>query len=362
LGSDLGRVTRFVGINLLFTSSPLYDPLVAAPGPGGKRVVHIELFEDDPATIGAKFIDTGFIRRELRRLQPYYAWDVNLDVNQRLDTGAQRAFRIFAGLIDPGPNDCATEFGTPFAALFCYFDANLDRYVPRYGSNDYVGEVFAFNTTDRRMGDEFGLLGYADDNWRDGTQTYIFEFNYPAVRTAGYGFSTTTVHEFGHHIGMSHPHDGYDAELDIDYGPVNEYFFAWSGDESDTVMHYLSLSNGFSHFDRDNMYRWEMAGYLNRANLLLDDVLAHPDAEQVRGQLNNAEEDARQALKSFERWNYLGAAARARRAYERVATAAAELGIMEAPQAKLLMPPRSDVPRFVDPVHIPDAPVPFGGK
>src|SRR5215213_6560015 len=41
LSSDLAKVTRFVGINLLFTSSPLYDPLATVPGAGGKRIIHI---------------------------------------------------------------------------------------------------------------------------------------------------------------------------------------------------------------------------------------------------------------------------------------------------------------------------------
>ncbi len=37
LGYDLGLVTRFVAINLLFTSSPLYDPMVSSPGPNGRQ-------------------------------------------------------------------------------------------------------------------------------------------------------------------------------------------------------------------------------------------------------------------------------------------------------------------------------------
>ena len=31
LGVDMGLLTRFVAINLLFTTSPLYDPLITAP-------------------------------------------------------------------------------------------------------------------------------------------------------------------------------------------------------------------------------------------------------------------------------------------------------------------------------------------
>ena len=49
-------------------------------------------------------------------------------------------------------------------------------------------------------------------------------------------------------------------------------------------MSYLGVSNGFGNFDQDNMYRYEEAGYLNWANGPLDDILAHPEAGQVRQQ------------------------------------------------------------------------------
>ena len=71
---------------------------------------------------------------------------------------------------------------------------------------------------------------------------------------------------------MSHPHDGYDSELDLDYGPGDDFYFAWSGDESNTIMHYMDLSTNFGRFDRDNMYRWETAGYLNLSNELLEEI------------------------------------------------------------------------------------------
>jgi hypothetical protein len=121
------------------------------------------------------------------------------------------------------------------------FDVNLSSYVPEYGPKDYAGNIFAFNTTDENLGDQFGLLGFADDNWVDGTQSYVFGFDTPGYRDLGYGLTTTTIHEFGHHVGMSHPHDGYDSEWDYDYGPGGDTYFAWSGDESDTIMHYSDL-------------------------------------------------------------------------------------------------------------------------
>ena len=39
----------------------------------------------------------------------------------------------------------------------------------------------------------------------------MFNFVSPDIVEAGYGLTTTMIHEDGHHLGMSHPHDGYDC-------------------------------------------------------------------------------------------------------------------------------------------------------
>lgn len=353
LSKDLGLVTRFVAINLLFTTSPLYDPLVTAPGVGGDKIVHITMFEDDPKSLGTDWINTDAILSELSALQPYYNWQVHLvDINP-IDDKAKHAFRIFTGLRNR--NDCWNEFGTPFAQLFCFFDANLDKYVPAYDEVDYVLPVFAFNSTRRNMGDSFGLLGFADDNWMDGTQSFVFEFDTTELREFGYGFTTTTIHEAGHHFALSHPHDGYDSELGFEYGPGGDFYYAWVGDESDTIMSYLGLSNTFSQFDMDNLYRYEFAGYLNWANSLLDDILAHPNVGDVQDNITQAEAYAALAIESFNNWDYLAAAANARLAYEQIALAAAELGIGDSmEEALLLSAPIRTVPLEGDWIRNPD--------
>jgi len=353
ISQDLGFVTRFVAINLLFTSSPLYDPLVTAPAWDGLKVGHIEMFEDDPASSGLDWIDPGFIDGKLRSFQPYYDWDVNLEDNDPIDPGAQRALRIFGGVLEE--DDCWNDFGDPFAELFCYFDANLDSYVPEYDPSDYVAEVFSFNTTGENLGNQFGLLGFADDNWVDGTQTYVFTFGSEDYRTLGYGFSNTVVHEVGHHIGMSHPHDGYDSLLNIDYGPSGQFYFVWSGDESATVMNYLAITGKFGQFDRDNMYRWETAGYLNLANDLLPQILTHPEVGKVRGQLQKAEINGVLAVASFYSWNYARAASSARLAYEQMAAAADKLGIStESALMALRAVPTGMAPHEGDPIRFPN--------
>ncbi len=326
LGFDLGLVARLVAIDLLFTTSPLYDPIVTSPEPGGSKVAHVEMLDEDPSSLGVDFINTEFMKRELRKFQPYYPWTVGLGARS-VDAGAKKALDIFAGTV-VDVSECWAPyppFGTPFAQLFCYFDANLGTYIPSYGGRDYVGEILAYNAQDTSMGTQFGLLGFADDNWVNGTQTYVFMFDYPTVRQAGYGFTSTGVHEFGHHLGMSHPHDGYDSEWGVDFGPSGQTEFAWSGDESATVMHYLHLTTAFGRFDKDNLYRWETAGYLNRANALAGDVLQSGDARRVWLLLAAADLAAWGAKSSFKAWDYLNAAASARLAYTLVAAAAGHI-------------------------------------
>jgi hypothetical protein len=282
------------------------------------------MLEGDVTSSGLDFFNRDFMKRELRSFQPYYPWRVGLGDISPIDGGAERALAIFSGNLSSP--DCWNTYFTPFAQLFCYFDANLAAYVPEYGSGDYVGEVFSYNTTDAALGDQSGLLGFADDNWIDGTQSYVFTFGTADYRDLGYGFTSTAVHEFGHHVGMSHPHDGYDSELGIDYGPSGFFEFAWSGDESQTVMHYLSLTNGFGQFDRDNAYRWETAAYLNWTNAVAGDVLSQGGTWRINILLAAADLAATAAQNSLNRWDYLTAAASARLAYTLVSAAAAHVG------------------------------------
>ena len=324
LTADLGLVARYVGIDLLFTTSPLYDPLVTAPDVGGSKVFHVAMLEDDPASDGRTFINPDFVRHELRSFEPYYSWHVGLTDTRPVDPGAKNALDIFGNIVIA--DDCWNAFGTTFAQLFCYFSTNLAKYIPPYRPRDYAGEIFAYNTTAASLGDQYGLLGFADDNWIDGTQTHVFMFNSPEYRGLGFGFTGTGIHEVGHHIGMSHPHDGYDSELALDFGPSGPFEFAWSGDESHTVMHYLALSSGFGMFDRDNLYRWETAGYLNWSNAVLGDLVANPKARFVWPIVRVADKAAQESVDAFTRWDYLEGAAQARFTYSLIAFAAQQIG------------------------------------
>jgi hypothetical protein len=346
LGTDMGLLTRYVAIDLLFAPSPLYDPLVTAPATLGRKIADITMFEDDPASSGLDFIDTAFARRSWERFQPYYRWRTALrDVNP-IDTGAKQSLDIFA--LNSDQEDCWVPFGHPFAQLFCFFTEHFSTYVPAYPARDYVAPVFAFNTTEAGLGEQFGLLGFADDNWVDGTQTLVFAFDADVYREFGYGFTGTLIHEVGHHIGMSHPHDGFDSEDGVDFGPEDELFFAWLGDETETVMGYLTISNDFGEHNRDNMYRWEAAGYLNWANVLASEILANPNAAAVFVKLVAADALAAVAKATLARWDHLEAVERARASYLTLVSAAEDIGVSSArlAAARRQLPP-SQIRKYV---------------
>jgi hypothetical protein len=92
-------------------------------------------------------------------------------------------------------------------------------------------------------------------------------------------------------------------------------------------MSYLGISNGFGSHDRDNMYRWGTAGYLNWANALAGDIQNAPDAWKVRGAVRLADASARIAIESFRGWRYLTAVVAARTAYATLAEAADRIGV-----------------------------------
>jgi hypothetical protein len=340
LTGDAAKLARYVAINLLFTTSPLYKPAISAPRLPGQINVDINLYQGDPTSNARDFLKPWFVTGALGALQRHNTFTA--DVSDQAFTG--RAYQNYLCFFSDQSCYGSRLFGIAFGDLFLYHDDRLMQFLE--GNGDYEVPVFNYNTPDALTG---GLLGFADDNWRDGTQSYVFGFLSPLLRNAGYGFTTTTTHEVGHHLGLSHPHDGYDSERDIDYGPNGPFYFAWSGDESNTIMHYLDLATSFSQFDRDNMDRWLTAAYINQANSVLARIYASPRADAQAAALASADANAGEALKQYDAMNYAAAVVSAKKAYAGVLGAAASIGVKVEPesyQADYKAKGRS--PKFID--------------
>ncbi|HZC14692.1 MAG TPA: hypothetical protein VE270_11805, partial [Thermoleophilaceae bacterium] len=175
------------------------------------------------------------------------------------------------------------------------------------------------------------FLGYADDNYVDGTQSFVFSFISPDIVESGYGLTTTQIHEYGHHFGMSHPHDGFDWESGIDYGPTGPFYFAWATDEQNSMMSYIDLNWDFSQFDRDNAARHQAAGFILNANVIVGRILESKGADRATGELAAADAAVGRAKAAIEAHDYPGTWESARAAYELVLRGADRAGVKVKP-------------------------------
>jgi hypothetical protein len=332
-----------VAIDLLFTTSPLYKPALSPPKLPETVQVDINLYQIDPNFDAKTIFDTDLIAEELGELLAHNTVSVELG-EVPFKSRAEDVYYCFIADVS-----CfgSRLFGIAFGDLFLYHDDSLIKYLD--GDADYEVPVFAYNDSEFLAAG--GLLGFADDDWATGTQSYVFAFDDPYLQFLGYGFSTTTIHEVGHHVGMSHPHDGYDYESNVDFGPDGDFYFAWSGDESNTVMNYMDLNWDFSQFDRDNMNRYMTSIYLNQANMILADIYASSKAGQAGSLLTSADAHAAQALAAYDNMDYAGAAMHAKLAYEDVLSAAAQIGVQVEPQSwQADYKAKGESGRFVDSV------------
>jgi len=320
LTGDLAKVARYVAINLFFTPSPLYPPYITPNRLPvginldlntyeGWRGVNASEQYQDPALLVA---EVG----EVHRI-PY-----NFDLEDVLFAqDAQNCYTLWLN-----ENRCYPARPDPpypgFANLFLYNALNIASTWD--GGAEYEAMFYNYATAENRAA---GFLGFADDNWVDGTQSFTFNFISPGVLAAGYGLTTTQIHEYGHHFGMSHPHDGYDYQTATDYGPEGPYYFTWSGDEVNSMMSYVDLNWDYSQFDRDNANRFQAAAYYKIANAIAAQILASPNAAAAAANLANADTELGLAKAAMAAHDYVGAFDHARLAYIHVRTGAQNAGV-----------------------------------
>ncbi|MFN2469912.1 MAG: ABC transporter substrate-binding protein, partial [Gaiellaceae bacterium] len=316
LDNDLGLVGRYVFLNLLATSSPLYPPYLTPPRQPQSINIDSNTFEGwSGHDASAEFIKPELLTKETTEL---LNTRVSYDNQDYPLTG--KAAECFFKWDDNEP--CFPQYPYPgFANLFLYAALNRSTFVDGGGEYEALFQNYASEGT------EATPLGFADDNWIDGTQSFVFNFVDPGIVQAGYGLTTTQIHEGGHHWGMSHPHDGWDWETETDYGPGGPFYFAWSGDESNTMMSYIDVNWDFSQFDRDNYNRFAAAAYILNANAIAEDVQNSPNGLVGSDELSQADSAISAAERHFRMHKYKDAFESARIAYLYVFDGAAEAGV-----------------------------------
>ena len=328
LAGDLSKITRYVALNLLMTSSPLYRVTMPVGLPKSINVDE-NTYEGWPGVdASAQYIKPGLLVDELAELR----WRNRLDYDNQDFPLTGKALECYLAQFQAEEPCYPDQELPPDANLYLYNDENIAATKDDGDRVDYELPVFSY-----AYGQNLPTpLGYADDNWVDGTQSYVFAFVSPGIVQSGYGLTTTLIHEVGHHLGMSHPHDGYDSETGVDYGPAGEFYFVNAGDESNSMMSYIDVNWDFSQFDRDNSDRFLTAAYYEAANRLAADVLADRDARKVSADLNAADLLLGLSRKAFKAHQYRAAYAFAEQAYNRVVRAADRVGVDSASAAKAM--------------------------
>ncbi|HSU24836.1 MAG TPA: hypothetical protein VLI65_02535, partial [Pyrinomonadaceae bacterium] len=323
-------ITRFIAIDLLFTASPLFRVSISPPKLPSNLEFDVSIYEGNPARSGIGLFSPTAATSRLSALQPFNHFSTEVK-DLPFDGGAKRAFDCnYLNTNCYGNRFPGNEF---LGDLYIYHNDHLFQFLD--GDADYEIPAFAYATTDDYANGFVG--GSVLDNYRDGTQTMILltwpESYFADTVNAGTGFTSALLHEAGHHLGLSHPHDGWDSEFGFDFGPGGSLYFVWAGDSSSTLMGYLFPNQSFSQFDRDNMARWFAAAYLNQSNTILPKILASPRADEVSGVLADADARAANALSAYQSMDYVEAAATAKEAYTQVLAAAASINVPIEKQA-----------------------------
>jgi hypothetical protein len=336
LAGDLAKVARYAAINLLLVPSPLYPPYITPTRQPADINLDLNTYEGIPGIDASETYQTTDLL--VKELGEVHRVPLNVDKQDVPFTG--QALNCYVKWVAGAKCDPSRPQYHSFANLFLYNALNIRSTWD--GGGEYEGMFFNYATTDDLAA---GFLGFADDNWIDGTQSFTFNFLSPGIVTAGYGLTTTQIHEFGHHLGMSHPHDGYDSERGIDYGPSGSFFFAWLTDEVNSMMSYIDLNWDYSQFDRDNANRYQAAAYIINANAIAADILAGAKAAAAAADLANADGQIGNAKATLAEHDYRAAFDFAKLAYEsvRAGAAKADVPVVASENGWFVQPPIAEI-------------------
>ncbi|WP_019586503.1 hypothetical protein [Deinococcus apachensis] len=323
ISADLGKVVRYVAINLLFTPSPLYRVSLTPPDMPEHINLDIALEQGTGAVAGEKVIQGQVAQDRLTPLNPFVQWS-HTQRETALTGDLADAYRCFFPL--PTDDACSPDFADATGERFFQLALQEIRQRAQATPNQYNIPTYLFNDSDPKTPNA-GLLGRAINEGVTGTQAMTLNFLTPALNAAGYGFTDTVVHESGHHLSQSHPHDGYDSERDEDYGPSGDTRFADIGDEVSSVMSYNNLAKTFGQFNLDAQYRDLTTAYLTNANAILALTRSAGKVADVRSAAQGADQTFRSAVNAYNARQYRAAADLAHQGYRAVLDAARAAGV-----------------------------------
>lgn len=338
LTDDLGAVMRFVAVDALFGPSPLYDPAISEPLLAESIELDLNVFAGRPGRDPLSSLRDEELPAVFHRLDPTRQYTVDTDVapltglvgtvfdcQQSSYTAQARSCYGKRSQLDDDPETSYDE--RAFFDLDLYFGASGPQYLD---GTRYEVPLAVFDVAESRLAPG-AIAGYASSrfpNVQRWTYTWLADrFRFGALESD----TKVVTHEIGHHLGLTHVHDGYDPDLDRDFTADGPFWFTIVGIETYTVMSYLPNSDEFGQFDRDHLARWQVATRLDNANRILGDVARSPRAGNVTATVAMADAKAGEALAALAAWNLPAASMAAAASYRLVLDAAAGAGVTVEP-------------------------------
>ena len=331
LTADLAKLLRFVAVDQLFGQAPVYDPAISEPLLADGIEVDLNVFSGKAAHEPPATLRPGEVRDALARLDPTRSFTIEVNVAP-LAGRVSEVFDCQQSAFTRAPSSCfgnRSRLGSlnAFYDLDRHFDGHRNQYLEGVR---YEAPVAVFDVPDQRV--RPGSIGGLASSHAPNIQSWSYAWLAPRFRNQFLLDETGTVtHEVGHHLGLSHVHDGFDAGLDRDLTADGAFLFLLAGGESNTGMSYMHNTSEFGQFDRDNMARWQLAARLDNANRILGEIARSPRASQVSAQIAAADARAGAALAALNAWDLPAASHSAADAYRRVVAAAGDIDVQIEP-------------------------------
>jgi hypothetical protein len=285
------------------------------------------MFDLAEGVTGAEYMKQEYVLERAARLQPWRRFTASYQEMEGEPLAEGKAAYEswlawwFSGFTDSSGSiypETYPDNTTWIGDLQIYSRKYLDRLIDMDSASFQV-PVLAFSLPDEDAAWIYGFSFHDPELGRPATYSLT-----TAVERAiiGYGLTTTTVHEFGHNLGLDHPHD-VPGQGGV---PSGDDYYMWTGSESNSMMSYIDTNWDFGQFDQDNTARGMTALYLNEANLVLGELAGLRLSARARGLLAAADARATKAVSVYRLMEYRKAATEAAGAYALVLKVARSAG------------------------------------